>query len=71
MYLDLFFRSVLEGAQDGQQEYSQKLWEDIRHSQETFREGPSRPGAQTGRRVRTQKQERGQIKHKNIPKNVL
>merc|ERR1712004_402049 len=46
-------------AQDGQQENSQELREDILHSQETFREGPSRPGAETGRRIRTQEQERG------------
>ena len=46
-------------AQDGQQENSHKLWEDILHSQETFREGPSRPGAQAARRIWPQKQERG------------
>ena len=56
---------MLESAQDGQQEHSHKLWEDFRNSQETLREGPSRPGAQTARRVRTEEQERGQIKLKS------
>ena len=64
LYVDVTFRSVLEGTQNGQQENSQKLREDIFHSQETFWEGPSRPGAETGRRVRTQEQERGKIESK-------
>ena len=52
-------RGVLLRAQDGQQEGSQELWEDLHHPQETFREGSPGPGAQVRRRVRSEEQERG------------
>ena len=52
-------RGVLLRAQDGQQEGSQELWEDLHHPQETFREGSPGPGAQVRRRVRAEEQERG------------
>ena len=47
-------------SQDGQQEDSQEVWEDLRHSSETVREGPTRSGAEAGGRVWSEEQERGE-----------
>ena len=47
-------------SQDGQQEDSQEVWEDLRHSSETVREGPTRSGTEAGGRVWSEEQERGE-----------